>query len=240
MISKYVIAGLGAGIIILTLALAAAGNAYLGQRDENVALNMKIEIARVTQEAKEEKEKAIKDLRAEYDGLIETTEIAHRDEINELSTLYLTAQNDARQKPVEFGDDLIRDFIRLDCMWALGVAGASAEGRATCSDEAASADPSRSGLSFTTINPDFLAGWRDACEDWKYVRPGTGDLAYTEADWIEEYNNFDPLLCRETLVAFTPEASIALRQFILNGQNYSAQLLNYAVEQNAVIDAITQ
>lgn len=239
MISRYIIGGLGLVVVVLTLALTAAGNAYLNQRDANRELVMTARITALTAEAKADKEAALKELREEYDALIADTDTAHKDRENEILAQLLTAQNDASQKPVAFGDDLIRDIIRIDCLWALGAAANNSQGRAACSDEAANADTTRSGLSFSALTSEFLIGWRDACEDWGLIRPGsTGDLAYTEDMWLDEYTNFDTALCRETLIAFTPQASFMLRRFIENGENYSARLLNHAAEQARIIDTL--
>lgn len=240
---SYIAAGLGITVVLLGLALGIAGKAYLSQRDENVMLVQAAAIARLTQQHKEDMEAAIAAITVSYDAEIAETERVYKDEVNGIMLQLASAQQDASQKPMAFGDDLIRDIVYVDCMWASGVEGTNREGRKACRDEAAFADPAKSGLPFTVLTPDFLTNWADACDDFYRVGvvvSAEADLSYTKETWVGEYGSFDPRICSETLVAFTPEGSLLLRNFINNGQNYSTRLLTYAVEQQRIIDILSQ
>lgn len=229
-------------MVILSIGAATlAGKGYLMVRDANTVLEHRIELNNQARLHREAMEASLGALRAEYDALQRTTETNHMEALNAISLQLLSAQRDAVQTPIAFGDTLIRDFIRVDCMWSLGERATDPASRQACSDEAANADPARSGLPFAALTPTFLRGWGDACYDWEHsVTSGDGDLDYTEADWQLEYGNFDVALCRETIVAMTPEASLLFRRFLENGLSYTTQLVNYAVEQNKVISQLSQ
>ncbi len=237
--SGYVMGGLGAVIFALGGALYLTGNAYLRQRDDNVEMRHAQEITRITQEKIAEKQAELKLLRDEYDGKISKTEKDHQEILNDVTLQLVTARADALQKPIAFGDDLIRDFILVDCLWALGKAGNSLQGRDTCRSEAALADPASAGISFSVLTPTFLQRWGEACDDWPRVGTGAEDLAYDREDWNAEYGNFDPQLCYDSVVGMTPEAAIFFRKFVENGRNYSSRLINYALEQRDIIEQLT-
>jgi len=233
-------AGMGVALALTGAALYFTGQAYLGERDQRVQLEFAKQLSDQATAFKEEKEGALASLRLEYDGKIHTLETSIKETTNDFTAQLLSARQDALQKPMAFGDDLIRDFIRLDCLWSAGEASASLSGRSACRREAEAADPSSAGFSFAVITPDFLAAWGDACEDWLRVGTGTGDLAYFIEDWEGEYGNFDPMLCYDSLVAMTPEFSVFLRTFLANGEGYTAALLNNAIERGEIIDILTK
>lgn len=242
--SGYVIGAMGGALMLSGVALYFTGQAYLDQRDKTVRLEHASEINRLTQEHKEEKETALAELAETFNGKITDIESDNKETNIALTRQLAEARQDALQKPMAFGDDLIRGFIRLDCLWASGEAGNSVQGRAACSREAEASDPTSAGFSFAVITPGFLKNWGEACDDWPRTKipaiAGEEDLSYTEDDWKTEYNNFDAALCYDSLVAMTPEFSTYLQQFISNGENYTAAWINYALEGDEIIEIITK
>lgn len=239
--STIIGAVLGTALLLSGVALYFTGQAYLSERDKNAVLEFDKQLAEQAREAKADKEQALADLRKHYEGpkgVVTQLIKSHKEVENDLTAQLLSAREDAAQKPIEFGDDIIRDLVRLDCLWASGEASASVQGRATCSREADAANTTRKG--FSVITPSFLKAWGDACEDWPRVGTGEGDLAYTREIWDAEYGYFDPQLCSETLVAFTPEFSVYLRKFIVNGENLTAQLWGWGRQLSDMVDIVTQ
>lgn len=238
--TKYIAIGAGVIIFMLSVSLYFAGVAYLGERDRRVELAHTLDINELTREKKEEKEAAVLEVQIASDAAILELTNYHQEKESEYKIELLNARERATQKPLEFGDGLIRELIRIDCLRNMGQAGNSLEGRTACSRKASQADTAIPGLSFSVITPEFLTGWRDACEDWPRVGTGSGDLAYSQEDWIEEYGNFDPALCRETLVGLTPEFSIWLKSFVLTDSRYQQELLNHIDEQESIINILTK
>lgn len=232
---------LGTALLLSGVALYFTGQAWLSERDKNAVLEFDKKLAEQERKSKEDKEAALANLRQHYEGpegVVTLLKKDFKETENDLTAQLLSAREDALQKPIAFGDDIVRDLIRVDCLWASGKASASVSGRAACSREAERADTSRKG--FSVIRPDFLEAWADACDDWPRVGTGQGDLAYTRDMWDKEYGNFDPQLCSQTLVAMTPEFSVYMRKFINNGENLTAQLWGWGDQLSNMIDVIVK
>ena len=225
---------------IMGLSLYLTGKAYLAERDKGVELRHTLAINELTEKFKEEKQQDLAALMEANNLKITELETLNRERENDLTTKLLNARNDALQKPIEFGDNLIRELIYTDCLWSKGAAGNGVQGRTACRSEAANANPASANFSFTVLTPTFLTGWADACDDWKTLGTTSGAITYTRKEWEEEYNNFDPMLCEDVLVAATPELSIFLQRLMANGQSYTSQLIEYALEQNEIIEILTK
>lgn len=232
MFSKYIYGA----VVVLTMMLFGVTKLYLDQRDESNILRYEAKLSASIRELEEKQQAELAALKSSYDQIIADTTIAHEEILNDLTYQLISAREDARQEPMAFGDDFVRDILRVDCLRALGVAGTESSGIQTCDNEAANADPSSQGLPFTVITPEFLASWAAACDDWDTL--GTADG--TVEDWHDEYGNFDPALCEETLVAMTPEGSLMLRRFVQVGWNYTARVLVHSSEQEQLIDQISK
>jgi len=231
-------------VIILMIILGIVVRGYLIERDTRVALTQAAEISKLTLAAKADKEEALQKQKEGYDLLLSEQKEFYNGKTMDLTKRLVTAQRDALQKPVQFGDALWRDLIFNDCVWSLQPSGDRVEGRRACLLASRNANPSSSGLSFSILTPDFLAGWSDACGRWDeidaIVTPGEEDLAYLREDWDKAFNNFDPKLCTQTLASFTPEGALFLSNFIKNGTAYIEALVTDALENRAAIKILTK
>jgi len=221
----------GGAIAVLTLLLWFVGSQWLNERDARVKEQIANAVNAKQREMELAKQAEIAELQTVYDKQITDLEIEHGNQINEFIRKLAQADTAATQKPLAFGDDLLRSFIRVDCLWSLGQDANSRSGRTTCDREAQATDAAQPG--FSVITPGFLKGWSDACQDRGFIGEN-----YTEQDWLSEYGNFDPQLCSQTLVAMTPEASVYMRIFLENGLNYTMRLNQYIEEQDQLIDQL--
>ena len=57
--------------------------------------------------------------------------------------------------------------------------------------------------------------------------------------WALEFPGFDPDMCRETVVAFTPEASYMFRKMFANADGYIAGMVGLAHTQEDFIDQLS-
>jgi len=237
----YIAAGATALFLALGVTTFLLGRAYLAERDTTAKLEQAAEINKLTQQLKDQQQQALTIVRETYDGQISAADRRHTQEINDVTRQLVDARRAAVQEPIHFGDDLMRGFLRVDCVWSLGAEALSPEGRASCDRQAATSDPARAG--FSVLTPSFLRAWSDACEQYPRAAAGsaageTGDLAYTLEEWAIEFGNFDPSLCSESLVVMTPEAALYFRLFLENGSRYTLDLLRYVSEQNEVLDLL--
>lgn len=238
---KAAIAGALTGVIgLMGLSLYLLGNSYLAQRDKATTLQHTLDINELAREYEEKQEHAIASLRAAHDDELTTKDLEHKEQMNEITRKLISARDDALQKPIQFGDDLFRNFIRVDCLYSLGATGNSVEGRKACRREAQTTEPSSQGLSVAVITPTFRNSWSEGCDAWNSIGTEAGAVNYTKEDWRAEYGTLDPAMCDETLVAMTPEAAIFFEHFLENSYNYTSQLLSYATEQNELIDLLTK
>lgn len=230
---------LGGGMLLLGLALTFMTNAYLDKRDEVVQLSFAAQIMELTQKHKEDKEAAVKAIAFSYDTRIDTLTTENRETVNAITKEMLSAKQDALQKPLAFGDNLIRDYILADCLLSLG-SNNNLQRRTACSTEAKIADTASTGLYFSTITPTFLRNWGEACEDWRDIGTAAAAVGYTIVDWRERWGNFREGMCSEVLVSMTPETSKFFSRFAAKAVGHALELTNYAVEQNEIIDILTK
>lgn len=216
---------------MMGVALWFVGNWWLDERDRANRAEFTIELNEQATKHKEDKEKALAELRSKYNEKITELETSSQETISGLTQQLVTAQQDAQQAPIEFGDNVLRDFIYVDCLWSSGKASTSLQGQSTCRDEAKAADPSRAGFSFSVLTPELIRRWGEACRE--YDTFGGGD------EWQADNPGITVEMCRETLVAFTPEFSAYLRIFLQNGASYTVDLVNHALEQDKIIDTLT-
>jgi hypothetical protein len=230
--------GIGASLMLMA-ALYFTGNAYLDKRDEVTLLNHEQIVGEIKREAKEDKEQAVADIREEYDGIIATNTTSNQETVNDLTTQLMSAREDARNDPILFGDELVRNLIYTDCMWSLSVD--SLQGRDACNREAANADPTSTNLYYTTITAEFLTRWGDACSDWGNLGITT-DVKFDEerAEWVAEYDNFDVAMCNDTLVAWSPEASKFIEILTNKGTDYITRLRTHGHEQEDIIKQLLE
>jgi hypothetical protein len=244
MIAKYVAVASGAAVAVMGVIMYFLIQWGLGEHDRALIAEHANALNKLQQELKADKETALQKLRDSHTDTLDNLRSDHKGQMNDVLKDLATARQDALQKPIEFGDDLIREFIYIDCVWASGRAGNSVQGRATCRSEAERADPTSAGFSFATVTPTFLQRWGEACEKrsdiTSVVRFGEEDLAYTEEDWRLEFGNFNSELCHDSLVTFTPEFAQYMRAFLKNGQNYTSELLDWGAEQGEIIDILTK
>lgn len=224
---------------MLMAALYFTGNAYLDKRDEVTLLTHEQIVGEIVRVAKEDKEQAVAKVRDEYDTIISQNTTSNQETVNALTTQLMSAREDAISDPILFGDELVRNLIYTDCVWALAVD--SVQGRDACNREAANADPTSTNLYYTTITSDFLALWGDACSDWNAVRAAT-EMSFDEgkAMWIADYDNFDVKMCQDTLVAWSPEASKFIQILTNKGTDYIARLRTHGHEQEDIINQLTK
>ena len=227
---------MGGAMLLMGVALYFLGQWGLSEHDAKIQLQFKIDIEAAVKEAVDKKQIKIDSIILDHNTAIATMEVNHKEKEIEFTKEIMSAKADAAAKPIEFGDDLIRDLIRVDCLWNAGETGTSVQGRAACSAEASAADTTSTGISYTTFTPQFLRTWYEACNEW----PGSPGGALTLKEWEDEYIGFDPAICGDTLVAYPPDAAKYISKFISNGEQYTAKLLNYAISQNKLIDALTK
>ncbi|MBL4802078.1 MAG: hypothetical protein JKY45_09295 [Emcibacter sp.] len=235
-IGGYIAFGSAIVIGILCTALYYAGIWGLSEHDAAQAATFALEKNRLEQKYKDEKQAAVAAVQEEA-IIRENALIAnHKDIENDFTKQIAVANDRATTDPIAFGDDLLRDLIRVDCLWAAGEASADLGRRQDCSDEATNADPTSTGFYYTTFTPAVIENWTDACGD--YPDGTVGD--YFLKDWQEEYPGFDPRICTDTWVAFPPTMSKYISKFVANGESYTSRLVNYAIGLNEVIDKITK
>lgn len=222
--------------ITMTIALYFLGNAYLDKRDEARDLIFAAQITDLTIKHKKEMESAVNDVIEEYTWEADLIDKEHKEKENDWTRQIMAANKNAAQNSIEFGDDLVRDLIRVDCLWSKGEAGNSVQERAACSDEAANADPSSTGFYYTVFTPQFLRSWYEACDAY----PDGSVEDYFLPDWEKEYPKFTQEICEDTLAALPPDTSKFISKLISNGEGYSSRLINYAVSLNKIIDVLTK
>jgi len=230
--------GIGASLMLMA-ALYFTGNAYLDKRDKVTLLEHEQEMTDVKLAAKADKEQAVAEITEKYDTIIATNTTSNQEMVNALTTQLMSAREDARNDPILFGDELVRNLIYTDCMWSLSVD--SLQGRNACSREAANANPTSTNLYYTTIKPAFLALWRDACSDWDAIRVAT-EMSFDEGleEWIADYDNFDVKMCDDTLVAWSPEASKFIEILMNKGTDYITRLRTHGHEQEDIIEQLLE
>ncbi len=236
MISKFVLGGSAAIIGTMGFSLYFLGSSYIEQRSKLDELSMAIKINEYTKNFEENRRREIKNITDLHTQEIARIEKESRDKINDLDLRLLQAQEIASSQPIAFGDDLLRSFIWVDCLWSLGERSNSAGARAACRDSAEKANPAGQGLVFAAITPDFLRGWSDACSAFADI--GKEGLDYFREDWDLEFGNFDPGLCDESLIALTPESSVFIEKFLSNGASLSLRLWQHIEEMHDVVDAL--
>jgi hypothetical protein len=222
----------GTAVTLMGAALWFVGNWWLDERDRANRAEFTIELNLQAEKYKEDKEKALSDLAIKFNGTIRDNDANHKKEINDLTRKLATATQDAQQTPIAFGDDLLREFIYVDCLWSQGEVSASVSGQSACRDEASIADPTRAGFSFSVLNPEFIRRWGEACREYDTFGGGN--------EWREDNPGITEEMCAETLVVFTPEFARYLTIFLHNGANYTIEYINHALEQDAVIDKLTE
>jgi len=220
----------------MAIALYFLGNAYLDKRDEARDLIFAAQITEITIKHKEEMEAAVSGVIKEYTKEAAILDKEHKEKENDWTKQIMAANENAAQKSIEFGDSLIRDLIRVDCLWSKGEAGNSLQERTACRDEAATADTTSTGFSYTVFTPQFLRSWYHACDEY----PDGTVADYSITDWKAEYPKFTKEICEDTLVALPPDTSKFISKFISNGEGYISRLVNYAVSLNKIIDVLTK
>lgn len=247
--------GLGIALFILGAMLALAVNEVRKGDRENARLEFSVELEKERDKWQLEKLTEIAAIDLKHDGE-QSTIIKERDDaLSKFNMLMVNASFEARNKPLIFGDDMLRDIIYYDCLFSLGKAANQREARSACGREADMAASTGQGVPVTIINQDFLGGWAAACDpdigwgrvggligDDEFVKgetEGSGEITYTRIMWEAEFPGFNPDMCRETVVAFTPEASIMFRRMFANADGYIAGMVGLAHTQDKIIDQIS-
>lgn len=235
-LNGYIIGACGAVVLLLGVALYFAGQWGLSEHDKAVQLQFVIDIDAAVKEAVDKKQVEIDGIVLKHNTTVATMEKATKEMEIGFTKEIMSAKTDAANNSIEFGDSLIRDLIRVDCLWNSGEASTSVQGRAACSNEASLANTAGTGFQYTVFTPQFLRSWYQACDE----HPSSASSSLNIEDWEAEYPAFDPTICGDTLVAYPPDAAKYISKFISNGEQYTTKLLNYAISQNKVIDALTK
>lgn len=225
------IKALGIATVLLSIGLFFTGKWALSERDGRVEAEYNVKLREAEEKIRAEWQGKLNAVRDEYTPKIEQLEKDNK----ELNIAYLkatiTASADASEAPIKFGDNLLRDFIRIDCLWASGTAAASDDTREACSREADMADPASAGVFFSVLDPIFIRAWGDACEELATFGGG--------AEWEEAHPGITANMCSETLLVMTPETSVFLRNWVNNGEHYTTRLIQRGLEQDELIERLT-
>ena len=236
MIGQGVI-GIGIGAVgVMGVALWWVGNKAVDEFEKRTRAEMQLEIQEQTLRLTQEKQQALASLQADFQERMKANEAATAARIEDLTKKLATAKADAGAKPIQFGDDLLREFIRVDCLFNLGAERASdREERDACGREAGDADPAGSGFYFAAFTPIF---WRRAAEICNDLDDFTSSEDRREI--LSENPTFDFTLCDETIVAVTPETAQYLTLFLNRIEAYSLRLIEVANERGAIIDQLAR
>lgn len=230
-VTKYVAIGSVVTISLLGTALYFTGKWALSERDGRVEARYEIALRDAVDKLKEKQQAELAAIKEEHDATVGALETEKGRLSNELFKATLTASIDAKADPIGFGDAMLRDFIRVDCLWAGGEKATDPDYRAACGSEAERADPTSAGLFFVTFTPDFIQRVGEACLE---------RADFGAEGWADEYPTIDPSLCTETVLVMTPETSLYVRNWIRNAENYTTRLIDYGMEQAEVIDQLTR
>ncbi len=233
--------GIAAGIgIVLTVLLGLAVNEIRTQDKEMGRMEMAKALQDQAVKNKEAISKAVAEVQSKYQTKVSSLEANLNEANNKLLRNAINAEYDAKETPLAFGDEFVRDLILLDCLWSLGEREGDNSARTACVREAELADTAHSGVPVSVVTPDFRDLWYYACQDWSGIGTSTGTINYTVEDWKAEYGSFDSKLCYQTTVMFTPEFSYYLRDFLNKREGYTAKLANFSLANRSLLDAVVQ
>jgi len=218
-------------ITLLGTALYFTGQWALSERDGRKAAEWAIDLRAAVDEVKAKMQTDFNKVKSGSDKTIARLEGDLKNANITIQKQLINASQNAAEAPMQFGDDMLRDFIRIDCLWNAGKNASDSAVRAACSREAKNADPTSAGIFFTAINPEFIKRWGEACRSLDTFGGGP--------EWESDNPGITVQMCSETLLVMTPETSLFVRNWINNGENYTTRLVEHALEQEKIIDIIT-
>lgn len=232
MLSRYVAVGSIIIVALLSAALYFTGKYALDQHDQNLQTQYALKLKTATDKLKGEQQAALKIINEASNAKITSLESENKRINNVYQKAMLTADQSANKNQMQFGDDVLRDFIRIDCLWSKGSDATRSSVRSACSREAQNADPTSSGVYFSVLDPELIRRWGEACRELDTFGGGKS--------WQENNPGITADMCHETLLAMTPATSVFLRNWINNGENLSTKLYQHIDEQDQIIDELTK
>ena len=207
----YIVAGVV--IVMLSLGLWIKDDQAMTLSKENGTLAAQAAVA-------EERDRLGKLFQKEKDALNDAAEVREaglntqiQDRDNDILLFQLDARDRAAAMPDEYGDDFIRAFIELDCLFGLDRNAGGHDSRSGCARSAEMADPSQINFPVAVWTPGFIRGIGSACtalkEDVGHLEDD--DTPYTFEEWELDNPSVGAGVCDETIVVMTPEASGVLR-----------------------------
>ena len=229
-------AGAGLGVILsMGVALWWVGNQALGEFKKRTELEMQVQINQQTYEAEKRLQQALAAKDADYQKRIRDNAKEYTATINDLTAKLTYARENAYKGPIQFGDDISAEFIRVDCLLSLDPESPRyRKDRQACGDGSAAANTTGAQLLFSALTPEFWRRYGEDCNQWEDF-PAKRD----REEFLDENPWFDQSFCNETLVTLTPEASRYLTIFLAKTENYAHQLIEVAQQRGDIINQLS-